>query len=144
MPFVGVYIHYVWSTKNRFPYFSKNETRVELWEHIKQNGKEKGIFIDSVNGYKDHCHCLVSLGIDQKVSDIARLIKGESSHWINQNNLVKGKFAWQNDYFAVSVSISQLEQVRNYIRNQEEHHRMRSFQEEYDDFISKYNLNKFK
>ena len=60
---------------------------------------------------------------------MAQLIKGESAFWINQNRLIKGKFVWQDDYWAVSVSESHLQVVREYIRNQEEHHRTKSFTE---------------
>lgn len=66
------------------------------------------------------------------------LIKGESSFWINKHGLTKEKFEWQDEYFAVSVSESQLNRVREYIKNQENHHQKKSFQNEYDEFISKY------
>jgi REP element-mobilizing transposase RayT len=72
-----------------------------------------------------------------------QLIKGESSYWINKNRLTKEKFEWQNEYFAVSVSESMLDKVRDYIKNQEEHHRKKTFQEEYDEFISKYGFEKY-
>lgn len=72
-----------------------------------------------------------------------QLIKGESSFWINKNQLTKEKFEWQDEYFAVSVSESQLYRVRNYIKNQEQHHRKKTFQEEYDEFIAKYGFQKF-
>lgn len=65
MPFVKVYIHFVWSTKNREQFFATKEIRQKVWQHIKENAKEKGIFIDYINGYSEHCHCLISLGIDQ-------------------------------------------------------------------------------
>ena len=112
--------------------------RSRVWQHIKANAKEKGIVIDHINGYNDHCHCLISLGSDQTVSKIAQLIKGESSFWINKNNLCKEKFEWQNDYFAVAVSESIIDKVRKYIRNQEEHHRYKSYEEEYQEFMKKY------
>ncbi|WP_260204274.1 transposase [Cloacibacterium normanense] len=66
---------------------------------------------------------------------IVQLIKGESSHWRNQNQLTKEKFAWQDEYFAVSVSESMIENVRNYIKNQEKHHQKKTFVEEYQEFI---------
>ena len=113
-----------------------------MWHHIKENAKEKGIFIDFVNGYTDHCHCLVSLGADQTIQKTMQLIKGESSFWINKNKLCLDKFEWQDEYFAVSVSESMIDKVRNYIRNQEEHHRKQSFQEEYDEFMAKYKFQK--
>jgi REP element-mobilizing transposase RayT len=143
MPFVKVYIHFVWSTKNRYPYLNTNELRVKVWNHIRENAKAKGIFIDFINGYADHCHCLISLGIDQTIQKVMQLIKGESSYWINKNRLTKEKFEWQDEYFAVSVSESMLDKVRDYIKNQEEHHRKKTFQEEYDEFISKYGFEKY-
>ncbi len=72
------------------------------------------------------------------------LIKGESSFWINKNQLTKERFEWQDEYFAVSVSESKIDAVRNYIKNQEEHHNKKSFQEEYDAFILRYGFEKIK
>ena len=141
MPFVKVYIHIVWSTKNRIPFLNSKDLRINLWKHIKQNASEKGIFIDVGDGYSDHCHCLISLSTNQTIEKVVQLIKGESSFWINKNNLTEEKFAWQDEYFAVSVSESMIEKVRNYIINQEKHHLTKSFSEEYEEFISKYNFN---
>ena len=143
MPFIKVYIHFVWSTKNRVPFLSTKEMRQKVWNHIRENAKEKNIFIDFINGYDDHCHCLVSLGVDQTIEKVMQLIKGESSFWINKQNLTPEKFEWQDEYFAVSVSESMIDKVRNYIKNQEEHHKHKTFQEEYDEFISKYGFQKF-
>ncbi|MEM0577042.1 IS200/IS605 family transposase [Flavobacterium polysaccharolyticum] len=138
MPFVKVYLHCVWSTKNRIPYLDSIELRQKVWNHIRENAIQKGIYIDFINGYSDHCHCLISLGVDQNIQKVIQLIKGESSFWINKNELTKEKFQWQEEYFAVSVSESILDKVRDYIKNQEEHHKKKSFQEEYDEFILKY------
>ena len=138
MPFVKVYLHCVWSTKNRIPYLDSIELRQKVWNHIRENAIQKGIYIDFINGYSDHCHCLISLGVDQNIQKVIQLIKGESSFWINKNELTKEKFQWQEEYFAVSVSESILDKVREYIKNQEEHHKKKSFQEEYDEFILKY------
>lgn len=144
MPFIKVYIHFVWSTKNREPFLDSKELREKVWQHIRDNAKEKGVFIDFVNGYYDHCHCLISLGGDQTIENIMQLIKGESSFWINKNKLTEKKFGWQDEYFAVSVSESMINKVRNYIKNQEEHHRLKTFEEEYNEFIVKYGFKKFK
>ena len=143
MSFLKVYIHFVWSTKNRIPHLNSPELRQKVWHHIAENARSKDIYVDFVNGYSDHCHCLVSLGVDQTLQKVVQLIKGESSNWINKNRLTKEKFEWQDDYFAVSVSESKLNVVRDYIRNQEEHHRKKSFQEEYDEFIKNYNFKNF-
>jgi len=144
MAHVKVYIHFVWSTKNREPVLKTKELRKKVWQHIRENAKEKGIFIDFINGYAEHCHCLISLGIDQTMEKIMQLIKGESAYWINKNHLTESKFEWQDEYFAVSVSESMLDKVRNYIKNQEEHHKKKTYHEEYDEFIEKYGFKKFK
>lgn len=138
MPFIKVYIHFVWSTKNREPFLNSPELRKIVWQHIRENAKEKNIFIDFINGYHDHCHCLISLGVDQTIQKTMQLIKGESSFWINKQGLTEQKFEWQDEYFAVSVSESIVDRVREYIKNQEVHHNHKTFQEEYDEFISKY------
>jgi REP element-mobilizing transposase RayT len=143
MPFVKIYIHFVWSTKNRYPYLATKELRLKMWSHIKDNAQEKGIFIDFVNGYSDHCHCLVSLGVDQTIQKTMQLIKGESSFWFNKQNLIPEQFQWQDEYFAVSVSESVLDRVRNYIKRQEAHHSKKTFQDEYDIIIEKYGFQKF-
>ena len=70
------------------------------------------------------------------------LIKGESSYWINKNNLTPTKFEWQTDYFAISVSESIVNKVRRYISNQERHHRSTTFNQEYDEFIERYQFEK--
>ena len=140
MSFLKIHIHFVWSTKNRIPFLDSLNLRLKVWKHIKENGKEKGIFIDQVNGYSDHCHCLVSLKSNQTVQNIAQLIKGESSHWINENNLCEYKFQWQDEYFAVSVSESMLERVRNYIQNQEQHHEKKTFDQELKQIKLKHNF----
>lgn len=143
MPFIKVYIHFVWSTKNRFPFLNSLELREKMWKHIKENGKEKGIFIDFVNGYSDHCHCLVSLKSDQTIQKVIQMIKGESAFWFNNQNFILEKFGWQDEYFAVSVSESVIENVRNYIRNQETHHSIKSFDDEYNKMIDVYGFQKF-
>lgn len=137
MPHIKVYIHFVWSTKNRVPYLNSSALRKKVWQHIANNARSKGIFVAFVNGYADHCHCLISLGVDQTIQKVVNLIKGESSHWINKNNLTSQKFEWQNDYYAVSVSEPALDKVREYIKNQEEHHRRKSFQEECEEIFQK-------
>ena len=138
MSFVKVYVHLVWGTHNRAPLLYSSELRVKVWKHIKENAEKKGVFIDVVNGYSDHCHCLISLSSDQTIEKIVNLIKGESSHWINQEKLTRCQFRWQNEYFAVSISESILEDVRNYIINQENHHKKKTFADEYNEFLQKY------
>lgn len=143
MPFAKVYIHLVWSTKNRVPFLSTPELRRQVWQHMVENARNKGIFIDHINGYADHCHCLISLGIEQTLSKVAQMLKGESSYWINKNNLCPEKFEWQTEYYAVSVSESVLDRVRQYIRHQEQHHSKKNFEEEWEEFMKAYGFEKF-
>ena len=128
----------VFSTKNRVAYLNTPELRKTVFQHIKQNAEKKDIWLDSINGYYDHAHCLISLGKKQCISDIAQLIKGESSFWINNNQLTREKFYWQDNFWAVGVSESHLDTVRKYIQNQEQHHQHISFSEEIDQFMKKY------
>ena len=137
MPYVKVWIHLVWTTKKRKPLL--NDTiRARVFDHIRQNAKAKGIFIDHIGGYREHLHVLISLGTNQKITEIVKLLKGESSHWINQEQLIAEKFQWQHEYFAVGVSESIVEKVRAYIRKQEEHHRQQPFEEEFKAMITKF------
>ncbi len=138
MSWVRVYMHMVFSTKNREAFLNSKELRKQVFQHIKKNAEEKGIWLDCVNGYQDHAHCLISLGREQTISKVAQLIKGESSFWINHNKLTENKFVWQDDYWVVGVSESHLESVRKYIHNQEEHHSKKSFATEVDEFMKKY------
>jgi putative transposase len=138
MSFLKIWIHLVFSTKNREPFLTK-DIRYKVHQHIIENCKEKDIFIIAVNGYADHLHCLISLGKEQSIAKIAQLIKGESSFWINKNTICKTKFSWQDDYFAVSVSESQVGTVKKYIQNQEAHHSKSTFSNEVDEFMKKYN-----
>lgn len=141
MSWVRVYIHIVFATKNRTPFLNSAELRKKVFQHIKKNAEEKEIWLDCVNGFQDHAHCLISLGREQTISKIAQLIKGESSFWINQNKLTSEKFMWQDDYWAVGVSESHIEAVRNYIHRQETHHTKQTFTEEVNGFTEKYGWN---
>jgi len=135
MPYVRIWIHAVWATKQRSPILT-DDVRKAIFQHVKENAAAKNIFLDNVNGHVDHIHCLISLGREQSIGEIIKLIKGESSYWINKMGLIKTKFDWQDDYYAVSVCESALKSVRKYIQDQEEHHRKKSFEDEYAEFIS--------
>jgi REP element-mobilizing transposase RayT len=136
------WFHFVWSTKKRKPLMTK-EIRQDIFDHIRENAKTKDIYIDFINGHKDHVHILVSINSMQTLSEIAQMIKGESSFWINKNNLTREKFQWQKRYWAVSIGLSEINGIRDYIKGQEEHHRYKSFKEEVDEFIEKYGLESF-
>ena len=142
MPYVKNWLHCVWGTKNRIPFLT-GEMKYEVINHIRANAREKGIYVDFLNGHSEHLHCLLSLNPDQSLSKVMQLIKGEASFWINKNTLTRHKFEWSEEYFGVSVSESHLPKVREYIRNQEEHHKIKTWEEEYKEFISQYGFDKF-
>ena len=131
----------MWSTKNRIALINA-DLKPTLLQHINENSLKKGFHIDFQNCVKDHIHVLLNLHPDQKLSEIIQLIKGESSYWINHNNLLKTKFEWQDEYIAVSVSESIVNKVRDYIKNQEEHHKKLTFMDEYNEFMEKYGFGK--
>jgi REP element-mobilizing transposase RayT len=136
MPYIKIWIHLIWATKNRHPFLTQ-KLRPSVFEHIRENALSHNIYPDFINGYKDHVHLLISMNAEQSVAKIVHLLKGESSHWINQNKLVKGHFAWQEEYIAVSVSFSGINRVREYIKNQDEHHRLKTLAEEWELFLGK-------
>jgi len=96
---------------------------------MKENATEKKIWIDCVNGYTDHAHCLLSLSRELSLSKTMQLIKGESSHWINKNQIIQKKFEWQDDYWAAGIGENYVKNVRKYIFRQEAHHAKKKFQE---------------
>lgn len=137
MAYVRVWIHAVWGTKNREPYLT-SDIRRKVIDHIRENAKKKQIYIDSIGGYTEHLHCLFGLNADISIAKTLQLIKGESAYWINKERVTHTKFEWADEYYAISVSESDLERIRSYIKNQEEHHRKKSFSEEVDEFLKQY------
>ncbi len=137
MSYINVWIHLIWATKNRHPFLTK-QVRQPVFQHIRQNAKKKGIHLDFINGYSEHVHTLISLNASQTIAEVAQALKGESSHWVNANQLTKTRFCWQNEYMGLSVSRSAVPRVREYIKSQEEHHRVKGFAEEYELFMKRY------
>lgn len=141
MPYTKVLIHFIWATKNREHLISK-ELKSLLLQHIKDNSIKKGIFIDTLNYVSDHLHLLVSLGTEQTIAKTAMLIKGvpPERDWVNKQKLIKSRFEWQDEYIGLSVSYSAIDKVRAYISNQEEHHKLKTFAEEYEEFLNAHNF----
>jgi len=96
---------------------------------------EMGCPVRIINGMPDHVHCLFLLNAQKSIAEVIKQIKGSSSHWVNEQDLISEKFAWQTGYGAYSVSESQLEKVFQYISNQKVHHAKTTFSKEYDEFI---------
>lgn len=123
-------VHVIWGTKYRRPCLTSG-LRLMLFSHMKENAQHKGIFIDTINGYFDHVHCLLGLGDHLPIAKAVQLLKGESAYWVNKQGLLTPKLCWAAGYYAVLVSRSELPIVREYILHQERHHRIVSYQEEY-------------
>ena len=139
MSYVKILVHVVWCTANHAPILTKDK-RDSLFKHIKQNAREKNIHLDTIGGHVDHVHCLISLGAEQNIAKVVQLLKGESSFWANKEKLIKPMLNWAADYFADSVSDSAKQNVRDYINNQEEHHKKICFADEYKQFIEAHAL----
>jgi len=88
----------------------------------------------------DHVHALIDLPTYLLVEECIKLLKGSSSHYINKSRIINTKFSWGRGYGSFSVSVSQLDVVEAYIRNQEEHHKVKTFMKEYEMFIEKYGM----
>jgi REP element-mobilizing transposase RayT len=127
--YVSFLAHIVFSTKDRVPFISA-DYRDRLYEYI--GGivrRERGILLE-IGGMPDHIHLLIRLRASLSLSEMLRLIKGRSSHWMNGLPDLGYRFGWQNGYAAFSVSESRVMAVRQYIATQEEHHTHRTFQQE--------------
>lgn len=142
MSYTNVYIHYVWATYKRKPLLQE-PYRHQLFDHMYQNALRKDIYLDRMNGFTDHIHCLIWLKPAQTMDGIAQLLKGESAYWFNNHaGFREQKLQWQEGYFAASVSLSMLEKVRAYIDNQELNHQRRTFAEEYEEWKKLYLITK--
>ena len=139
--YVKVYVHFVWSTKNRDPFLG-NQVRPRIQQHILEYAETKEISVVTIGIQKEHIHVLVSIRSNQNIDDVAKLLKGESSHWINSEDLIKPKFSWQRGYGAFSLSPSHVEVVIAYINHQDEHHRKKTYIEEIADLLMKYGFDK--
>jgi REP element-mobilizing transposase RayT len=137
MSYIKIWIHAVWTVKNRKPILT-SEVRQVLFDHIQQNALSKEILMEIVGGHNNHVHCLFRLRNNQTIENVMQLIKGESSFWLNKSGLIQLKLNWQKEYFAVSVSESQVDKVKNYILTQEEHHKKKTWEDEYNEFMEKY------
>ena len=137
--FSQIYIQIVFAVKGRNNLIDKS-WKDELHKYIAGiiKGKEQKPII--VNGMSDHIHAFIGLKPSTAISDLVRDIKNNSSNFINEKKWIKGKFSWQEGYGAFSYSHSQIENVYNYILNQEEHHKKKTFREEYIDFLKIFNV----
>ena len=132
-------IHYVFSTKNRVPMIV-GDVKDRLWAFMGGIARENGMKARCIGGIADHAHLLISMPTTLSIAKGIQLIKGGASTWIHETFPEMEHFAWQEGYGAFSVSASHLAETIAYIENQEEHHRHKSFQEEYLAFLKKHEI----
>lgn len=132
-------IQIVFAVKNReakiLPSFEN-----DLYKYITGIVQTKGQKLLAINGMPDHIHILIGMKPTCNLSDLVREIKKSSTEYINSNRFGNFIFRWQNGFGAFSYSSSHLERVINYVRNQKEHHRNKSFKTEYIDFLEKFSV----
>ena len=137
--FYKIWLHVVFGTKNRLPLISSSIEK-PLYKYLSKQLEKLECQVEVINGMPDHIHILISSNPKLSIADILKQIKGASSHWINQQDLITQKFAWQTGYGAFSVSESQLDKVKSYIENQKNHHQKISFNDEYNQFLKIHNV----
>ena len=137
--YISLYIHVVFSTKGRHPMILP-ELKNRLWAYMGGIARENQMKALSIGGTEDHVHVLLSLPATLPVAKAVQLIKGGSSKWVHDTYANFQRFAWQEGYGAFSVNLSLLEETVRYIERQEEHHRRKTFQEEYIEFLKRHGI----
>ncbi len=137
--YTQIHLQFVFAVKYREGLVNREwKERLHMYiTGIVQGNKHKLL---AINAMPDHTHIFVGMRPHQSVSDLLQDIKAGTSKWINDNKLVRGRFEWQEGYGAFSYGASQIDEVVNYINNQEEHHRHFSFREEYLNFLEKFKV----
>ena len=133
------WLHLIWETLRREAMLDKRAA-AKASANLSGYSYEKGIYMKINYFNTDHTHALIDLPTNLTIEQVIHLLKGSSSHWINENRLVKGRFAWGRGYGAFSVSHSDVDRVCKYIANQEAHHRKKSLEDEYQLFVKRYGL----
>jgi len=133
------WLHIVFSTLNKEKIINK-ELRITLSKYFTAYSKERSIFIRTNFVNAEHIHLLIDLPTNMTIEQVIHLYKGSSSNWINKNNFMRGRFWWGRGYGAFSVSQSGVGSVTNYINNQEAHHKVKSFKEEYEELMKAYKM----
>jgi len=137
--FTQLYIHIVFRVKNPQNVLPK-EPRTKVYKYMTGIIKNLGHNPIIINGMPDHCHILVGLKPDKTIADLVKEVKRSSTNYVNENKLIYGKFSWQEGYGAFSYSRSQLDTLINYIKNQETHHKKKTFRDEYIEILDKFGV----
>jgi len=137
--YTQIYIQTVFCVQNKIS-LVKPEWQEELFKYITGIVQKSGHKLIAINGMPDHLHMFIGMKPDQALSDLMQSVKGDSSKWIHGKGFVKGRFEWQAGFGGFSYSTSQIDKVVKYINNQENHHKKKSFIEEYQDFLEKFKV----
>lgn len=137
--YTSLFTHIIFSTHNREPLL-KSALRERLFAYMGGIARENKIKAISIGGTIDHVHMLLLIPANISAAKAVQLVKGGSSKWVHENISSLKKFAWQEGYGAFSIGASQAPAVVAYIAGQQEHHRLKTFQEEYLSFLKKYNI----
>lgn len=137
--FTNLLYHVIFSTKDRQGLILP-EFRHDLHDYIGGILRNTGGILLAIGGVPDHIHLVLKLGADASVAETLRIIKANSSKWANKRSAKSSRFEWQRGYGAFTVSESQLPAVVDYVQRQEEHHRSRSFQEEFTAFLERHGI----
>lgn len=137
--YTQIHIQVVFAVQNRIGIIHRS-WKDELYKYITGIIQNNGHKVLAINGMPDHIHILFGMRPTQSLSNLMQDVKGDSSKWINQKGFVKGKFSWQEGFGAFSYSKSHVDNVINYIKNQERHHKKKTFLEEYIDFLDKFEV----
>lgn len=138
--FAKIYLHIVFSTRQRKKYLQNKPLRDEMHRYLGGTCRHLGCPALVVGGIEDHVHILCRLSMAMAVSKLVRELKRESSKWIKTKDRGMSDFHWQDGYGAFSISPSHVRALRVYIANQEKHHRTESFQDEYRRVLRKYGI----
>jgi REP element-mobilizing transposase RayT len=137
--YTSLHYHLVFSTKNRERWIAE-EIEQRVWAYLAGVARENGLKAIMVGGIENHVHLLVGMRPTMTVSKALQLLKGASSHWFHETFPKFRLFQWQDGYGAFTVSKSQMPEVTDYIRSQREHHRTRTFEEEYVEFLRRHDV----
>jgi putative transposase len=137
--FTQIYIHLVFATKERCPMLI-DQNQKQIYAYLVAKAKENECYVKAIGGMNDHIHMLITLNPKHSVSEIVKVLKGSSSHYINEMKVSPRHFEWQTGYGAFSVSQSSVSKVASYIRTQEEHHKKVSFTDEFLALLKKYEI----
>ncbi len=132
-------VHYVFSTRDRRKVITP-ELQARLWPYMGGIARENQMKALAVGGVEDHCHMLVSMPTTVSIAKGIQLIKGGSSKWVHDSFPEHREFEWQEGYGAFSIGVSGVKQTIDYIQRQEEHHRVRTFQEEFIAFLKRHEI----